>query len=109
MIDEISLAVASEKGSTNPVGVAESLVNWEKDVIQWGFGHVDDAKFISKGLVRQVLPKCAPLNIKLRKDGTASWAKNGHAHGGLIRGEILQSSPGRSTATFCSVYPVRYA
>jgi len=107
MIDEIGLAVAtSEKGSTNPTGVAESLVNWEKDVIQWGFGHVDDAKFISKELVRQVLPKCAPLNIKLRKDGTAPWAKNGYAHGGLIHREILQSSPGGSTATFCSVYPV---
>ncbi|KAG7340756.1 hypothetical protein IV203_024299 [Nitzschia inconspicua] len=106
MIDEIDLAVASGKGSTNPVGVAESLVNWDKDIIQWGFGYVDDAKLISRELVRQVLPKCAPLNIKLRKDGTAPWAKRGHAHGGLIRREILRSSPGGSIATFCSVYPV---
>jgi len=48
MIDEIGLAVASGKESTNPVGVAESLVNWEKDVILWGFGHIDNDKFISK-------------------------------------------------------------
>jgi len=106
MKDEISLAVSGERGKTNPVGVVESLVNWEKSVIPWGFGHVDDSKFISKELVRQVLPKCAPLEIKLRKGGTALWAKKGHAHAGFIRGEILQSSPGGSTATFCSVRPV---
>jgi hypothetical protein len=41
----------------------------------------------------------------LFKEGTSNWAKQAHGHGGFIRGEVMQSSPGGSTALSYSVYP----
>jgi hypothetical protein len=107
MKDEIDVALEGKgkKHSANPIGTAECLVNWEKRVIKWGFGHVDDEKAISRELVRKILPKCLYLGVRLCPVGTDAWAKKGHGHGGLIRKDVLHSSPGGSTTLMSSVYP----
>ena len=103
----MDLAVASGNEGADPVGVAECFVNYNKDVRKWGAGHVDDTDLISMQLVRQVLSKCVPMSIFLKKDNAkTSWGKQGRGHGGFICREVLLSSPGGSTAEFRSVYPV---
>ena len=107
-MDEIDVTVnkAPSGPDKNPVGVAECLVNWDKQMASWGVGFVDDKQAISRNLVSEICWKCQPLLIKLRKDGTASWAKCGHGHGGFLRRAAIKKSPGESTVTHYSVYPI---
>ena len=93
-----------DKEEINLVGVTESLVNWDKAIE--GFGYVDDKNAITRILVSLVINRCHPLLIKLYPDGENSYWKHGHGNGGFIRWEAKQSSPGGSTVTLYSVYPI---
>jgi hypothetical protein len=107
MADEVARVVESGETADNPSGVSECLVNLDRAVTDWGFGRVDNPEDISQSLVRQILPKCRPLDLALTPPGE-TWGKAGYGHGGFIRREAIQSStsPGGNTATQYSVFPV---
>jgi hypothetical protein len=64
MADEIALLLAMEEAAENPSGSSECLVNFDREVLDWGFGHVDNQEAASKLLVREILlPKCRPLQL----------------------------------------------
>jgi hypothetical protein len=63
MADEIALLFEMEEAAENPTGIPECLVNFDREVLDWGFGHVDNQQAISKLLVREILPKCRPLHL----------------------------------------------
>jgi hypothetical protein len=93
---------------TNPIGIAECLVNDDRETVSWGFGHVDDVTAISKSLVRQIQPKVMPLEIHLEREdqNSAMPVKIGYGQGGFIRHEPIQDSLGKSTVTNYSVQPI---
>jgi hypothetical protein len=106
MADEVSRAVEVDNmRNNNPIGVSECLVNIDRQMQDWGFGHVDNSQAISQSLVRQILPKCRPLELAFCLPADLGWSKAGYAHGGFIRGEAIQSSPGGTRTTKYSVFP----
>jgi hypothetical protein len=107
MADEVSRAVeVDELRGNDPIGVSECLVNIDREMQDWGFGHVDNSQAISQNLVRQILPKCRPLELSFYLPADWGWSKSGYAHGGFIRGEAIQSRPGGTTTTKYSVFPI---
>jgi hypothetical protein len=97
MADEIALLLEMEKAPDYPTGISECL--------DWGFGHVDNQEAVSKLLVREILPKCRPLQLAFSMQPGQRWSKTGHAQGGFIRREDIQSSPA-GTPSRCTVFPV---
>ena len=76
--------------------------------MDWGLGHVDDPNAVTKDFVREILAKCMPLEVYLAPEDNLErkFKKVGHGQGGFIRLEPIQQSPGGSTDTIFSVYPV---
>jgi hypothetical protein len=108
MADDIAAWVPDEqlRFDANPTGVAECLVNTDRRIVSWGIGHVDDPNAISKTLVRQIQPKCMPLEIALKADEGSVFAKNGNGQGGFIRRDPIEESPGASRTLKYSVYSI---
>jgi hypothetical protein len=109
MADDIAAWVPDEQElrfDANPIGVAECLVNMERRIASWGIGHVDDADAISMSLVRQIHPKCMPLEIALESANRSLFVKTGNARGVFIRCDPIQESPGGSTMLKHSVYSI---
>jgi len=108
MADDIAAWVPDEqlRFDANPTGVADCLVNMDRRIVSWGIGHVDDPDAISKSLVRQIHPKCMPLEISLESDKGSLFVKTGNVQGGFIRRDPIQESPGRSTTLNYSVYSI---
>lgn len=50
---EIALLLEMEEAAENPTGISECLVNFDRAVLDWGFGHVDNQEAVSKLLVRE--------------------------------------------------------
>jgi len=107
MADDIadSLPAQQLRFNMNPIGVSECLVDNSKTVVPWGMGHVDDPNAMSQLLVRAVREKCMPLEVFLAPESGAISGKVGHAQGGFIQWEPIQSSPGGSNTNY-SVYAV---
>ena len=107
MADDIADSVLERQHrfNINPTGVAECLVDTGKTVVPWGLGHVDDPKVVSKLLVREVREKCMPLEIFFDPESGTVSVKTGHAQGGFIRCESIQTSPGGSS-THYSVFAI---
>jgi hypothetical protein len=107
MADKVSRAVeVDDLRDNNPIGVSECLVNIDREMQDWGFGHVDNSQAISQSLVRQMLPKCCPLELSFCLPADLGWSKAGYAHGGFICGEAIQSNPGGTTTTKYLVFPI---
>jgi len=107
MADEIADSIPEQqlRFNMNPIGVSECLVDNSKTVVPWGMGHVDDPNAISQLLVREVREKCMPLEVYLARESGAISGRIGHAQGGFIRCEPIQTSPGGSTTNF-SVFAI---
>jgi hypothetical protein len=96
MVDDLAACAVPDEQllfNANPTGVAECLVNFDRRIVSWGLGHVDDPNAISKSLVRQIHPKYMPLEIALEPDDKGGlFVKNGYAQGGFIRRDPIQES-----------------
>jgi len=107
MADDVAAWVPDEqlRFDANPTGVAECLVNTDRRIVSWGMGHVDDPNAITTSLVRQIHPKCMPLEIALVQDEGSLFAKTGNVQGGFIRRDPAQESPAGGRFAY-SVYSI---
>jgi hypothetical protein len=94
-----------EETTKNPVGIAECLVSWERQIKAWGPGHVDNTEALSKDLTADLQPTAFQLVVKFQELGYTG-IKKGDGQVGFIRKEQIAFSAGGSTKLQYSVIPV---